>query len=407
MYALQAAQTDARVESLQPESIEYKPPRRGVTLAAGLLLVAVPLSLRGPSAERLSEQKLAEETAAATAVVNKELESLVEELRKEASDDEENSLLDPDKLRRWVDELKETADPKEALRQYATLERKLNEARLSLRNQRDQQLLERAAREMETSRETQALAEQLRQKDYDRSSKTLEKMGPSGGEQPLTRQRRDLARLKAAAQHMAAAARSARSSASGSQTGSSGSEGSGQSGSGGSQSSGGGGSGEGGGSDMAKTMEDLDAAVEDFDDALKEAERQESQLGQCDAKQRSECESCQTDVDDQVKRLCKQLCKLGVCQRAEKRLCKLCKACSQCQSGLCNSSCSGLTPGGKQAGTGSNTARRDAREELADNGQTTQLKGQKGQGPSQTTVEAAEDGSGVGGGGGAPAGPRG
>jgi hypothetical protein len=42
-----------------------------------------------------------------------------------------------------------------------------------------------------------------------------------------------------------------------------------------------------------------------------------------------------------------------------------------------------------------NTARRDERDDLVDNGQTTQLKGTKGQGPSLTTVETAEDGSGV------------
>jgi len=51
--------------------------------------------------------------------------------------------------------------------------------------------------------------------------------------------------------------------------------------------------------------------------------------------------------------------------------------------------------GGKKPGTGTVESRRDQTDELVDNGQTTQLKGIKGTGPSLTTIEAAEDGSGT------------
>lgn len=395
-HELQAKQTRQRIEPLDPAAVPYEPPRRGIALAMGLLLVAVPLGLRGPSEARVEEQRLASETTLATATINAELEQLVEDLRDSALNAEEQELLDANKLRKWVDELKETADHKEALRQYAQLERKLNETRLSLQNKRDQQLLERAAREMETSRETQSLAEQLKQKNYDQSAELLKKMEPKAGDKSLSEQRKELARLKAAAQHMAAAAQASKSNSASSNPGASSST-SASSGSSSSQSKGsaaGAGQGQSAGGDMAQTMEDLAKAVAEFNESLLEAELQESQLGECKSDQLSKCQACSQCVSDEVDKLCKQLKKLGMCQRTDQRLASLCKACSQCQGSL-SSLCMSPKAGGKKAGMGTNTARRDQIDELVDNGMTTQLKGIKGRGSSLTTVEAAEDGSGV------------
>ncbi|NNE93682.1 MAG: hypothetical protein HKN23_18690, partial [Verrucomicrobiales bacterium] len=79
----------------------------------------------------------------------------------------------------------------------------------------------------------------------------------------------------------------------------------------------------------------------------------------------------------------------------------MCKKLGQCQGYLGEpkfqslSQCMGAKPGGKKAGTGSVESRTDQSTELVDNGQTTQLKGQKGQGPSLATIESADDGDGV------------
>ena len=383
-YALQAEQTHASVEPLDPRQIRYQPPRRGLLLAACLVAIAVPLGMRGPSERVLSEQQLAHDTALATAAINKELAKLVDELQQESPTADEKELLKPNQLREWVKKLEETGDHKEALRQYAQLERKLNEFRRTLQNKRDEQLLERAARELQSSRETQPLAEQLKQKKYDRSAEELQKMRPAS-DKPLSKQRRELARLKAAAQHMAAAARAARS-ASKSSANSSASEGGSGAGSGG--------SGSGGGGDLAQMMQDLAEAVDNLDDSLEEGLRQEAQTGECDAKQLSQCKSCSECVASQLSKLSKRLKKLAVCKKCEARLCKLCQACSQCQGNL-SCMCNSPNAGGKKAGMGTNSARRNQRDELLDNGQTTALKGIKGHGPSITTVEAANEGSGV------------
>jgi uncharacterized membrane protein YgcG len=398
-YTLQAEQTERQVEPLDPRSMKYDPPRRGIVLAVCLLAIAVPLGLRGPSERVQHEQQIAADTAIATASINDELAKLVEEIRKESPNGEEKELLEPNQLREWVKELTETSDPREALRQYAALERKLNEARLALQNQRNEQLLARAARELESTRSTQPLAEQLKQKNYDGSAEQLEKMRPAESDKPLSKQQQELARLKAAALHMASAARAARSSASTAKSSaaampSSGKSSSADSESSGGQGSGGSGSGSGSGGDMAQTMEELAQAVDDLDTAFDEAIRQEKQAGQCDAKKLGECKACSQCVSSQLSKLTKQLNKLAMCQRTDARLCKLCQACSQCQGNL-SCLCSSPNAGGIKAGLGTNTARRNQLDELIDNGMTTPLKGIKGQGPSLTTVEAANDGSGV------------
>ena len=158
-YALQSKQTAQKIAPLDPQQLPYEPPRSGVMLAAGLLAVAIPLSLKNPSNEVRVQQQLAAVTETETAAINEELTELVEELREETVDQEERELIDPDKLRRWVDELRTTTDQKEALRQYAKLERQLNEARLAVKRQAEEQLLERAAKELEKGRGNETAGE--------------------------------------------------------------------------------------------------------------------------------------------------------------------------------------------------------------------------------------------------------
>jgi hypothetical protein len=396
-YELQADYTRRQIRDLSPQAIAYQPPRRGLALAAGLVAVALPLSLRGPSDEVLQRLEQEKTVLAATETANKELQELVEELRKGVDDPFEKELINPDKLRKMVDSLEATKDHKEALRQYAQLERELNKARLSIQRKKDEQLLDRAAEKLQEQRETKPLADQLQQKKYSQASEQLASMTPEK-DKPLSDQRQQLARLKAASQRMAAAARANKSASQGKES-KSGNKSESKSAAakdskGGSGSSGesGAASGEGGG-EMAENLEQLAEAVQELDDSLKEAERQEREHGKCDSQCQSQCQACQQSVDKQLSKLCKNLTKLSIRREAEKKLCKLCEACSQCQGGLCNKP--GSSPGGKKAGTGTDTSRREASDELVDNGQTTQLQGTKGEGPSMTAVESAEDGSGV------------
>ena len=147
---------------------------------------------------------------------------------------------------------------------------------------------------------------------------------------------------------------------------------------------------------VEQLVQELEEAVGDLDKQLAKAEQQEREKGECDSKMLGECQKCQGKAGKCLGKLAHKLCKMGMKRNLRSKLSGLCKACSQCQS-QCAGLCKSTSPkvGGKEAGWGSSDTRRNERDELVDNGQTTQLKGIKGAGPSLTAVEAAEDGSGV------------
>ncbi|MEK6248110.1 MAG: hypothetical protein N2C12_08015 [Planctomycetales bacterium] len=384
-YHLQSQQTNRMVADLQPEQIRYRAPR---WMLAGLVVMgvlAIVLGLKAPS--EAMQQRIAEQdhTLQQTQLNNQRLKELIDELEKGAEDGDEEKLLEANKLRTWVDQLEETTDRKEALRQYARLENQLNKASARLEQKRDEQILQKAAKELDKDRDTKELAKRLKQKKYEAAAKQLKRLRPK--DKKLDQQRKDLARMKSASLRMATAAKSDRKRLARNQTSESsrklqrhqeGDENSDEL-----QQP----------SDLEDAIEELDDAVSEWEKALSEADQMELEKGECDEQTLGECESCRLKVDDKLSKIGDQLKRLGIKKRVRKKLASLCRACSQCQSGVCKSS----GKGGKKPGWGSSDDQRDQRDDWDDNGQYTQLKGIKGKGPSMTKVEAAEDGSGVSG----------
>lgn len=373
-YELHAEQTETRVHSLDPQHIDWRP-NRGVTVLAVLLaLAAVGLAWKKPSEAVANRIAVEEQTLAETEQINEQLEEIIEELDLQAKDSEERELLEPDKLRELVEELKATRDQKEALRQYARLEQQLNEARTRLQQRRDEHLLNEAAKELEKTRETKPLSQKLSQKKYKEASDELKQAVPDA-KKKLSEQQKELAKLRAASQRMAEAAKSSASSSA---------NGSGEADDGAGGTSGG---------ELAEAMQELDDALSQWDESLSEATRQQKMNGECDSECLSRCSACQQNANKKLNSLAKYLSRMQVKRDALQKLNKLCQACSQCQGGLCKKS--GSQPGGKNAGWGTDTARRNEQGPLNDNGQTEALQGIKGDGPSQKTVEAADDGTGT------------
>ena len=146
---------------------------------------------------------------------------------------------------------------------------------------------------------------------------------------------------------------------------------------------------------MEQAIEQLAESLSEWDEALDKAAQQAKREGQCDAETEGECQACSNCAASDLDKLNKYLKKMAVKRKASQKLSKLCKACSQCQGSLSQCACNSPNAGGKKAGWGSNTARRDVEEELTDNGQTTALTGIKGEGPSLTKIESADEGTGT------------
>lgn len=393
-YDLQARQTNELVDSVVVEQIKYEPPWRLIVPGVLMVVVAVSLGFKPASPAVLARLEQEKNTLAMTTAANEQLKELVEELEKSADDENERKMLEPDKLRQWVDELKETTDLREAKRQYAKMEMRLNRAAEALRQRRDEKLMDKAAEELKKDLDSADLAKALKHKKYERAADKLKDLKP--GEKndqkfkpgELSKSRKELAKLKAAAKRMAAAARKTRSnSSSKSKRG----ESSDSKPSDGDPSEATEEADENDG--LAELIEDLDDAVEELDRELEEMEFEEGDGEQDLERGDDDLDDAERGVRQKLDELGDQLRKMARRRKARSKLKKLSKKCAECQSG--SAAMESDRKGGKKAGEGSDDAIREQRDENIDNGQNTKLKGLKGNGPSLTQVQAADDGDGT------------
>ncbi|RBP46566.1 hypothetical protein DES53_102957 [Roseimicrobium gellanilyticum] len=391
LYALQAVQTAERVQALDARSISLAWPRRLLSISAILLVACVAMGFRKATPFVMEKLALEVETTKKTEEINKELEEEVEELIKNASEDEKE-LLKPDEWRQWVKELKETKDQKEAMRQYAELERKLQEAAQKLSQREQEHLLAKAGEELKQEAELREVGRKLEEKNYRDAAADLQKMELKADVTKPDEARKELAKLKAAAQRMAAAARNfqQRTGKQGNGNKSSQSQSNpNNNGQSGQQSQAEGQQGESSQSSMDQQMASLDEAMQQYEKALSQKQSE------------SQCKSGQKNANQKLGQLCQSMCKSAGQRDLMKKLMKLGQCAGQCQGYLGNKECQSLAqcmgnkPGGKKAGWGSVESRRAESEPTMDNGNRDQLEGIKGSGPANTSIEAADSGTGT------------
>lgn len=411
-YELQAQASRETVTELKSDSIPYQWPRRLVVLSAVLVVAAGLSAFKKPSSAIVEKLRVEAQTESRTEEINQHLEKLIDELE-ESLNEEEKEELKPDQLRELVKEMEKTADQKDAMRQYAELERHLRKAAQKLEQRKNEQLMAKVGEELQKDQETKAMGKKLAEKKFREAAKDLEKL-EEAVDQPkrkLSEQRKELARVKAATQRMTAAAKAANrkgssssKSKSGSKSASSSSASQGKSsGSGSGQSGSGSGSSGSGGEGMEDLLSQLDQSVKDLEKNLKNAEQQVKLTGELSKESLGECNSSRNELLTNLDKLNASLCKMGSKKDAQLKLLAMSRKIGQCQGYLSNKESTSLAqclkpgskPGGKKAGTGSVESRRDGMNEAFDQGDLTQLSGTKGSGPSQSTVESADDGSGV------------
>ena len=109
----------ATAERVKPEGIVLPTPKRMLALGTVLVLAGFSLSFRSPAPEVIARWKLEAETHQLTAELNEEVKKQLEDLKKALGDD--NDLISKEDLKKWEQELRQTKDMKEAMRQYAAL----------------------------------------------------------------------------------------------------------------------------------------------------------------------------------------------------------------------------------------------------------------------------------------------
>ncbi|MEM6853033.1 MAG: hypothetical protein AAF593_01360 [Planctomycetota bacterium] len=371
-YQLQKDWAQTAVAPIQLAGLRPRTPRWLAVAAIALPVTAVLLGFRPPAPEVLAAQQAAADTLALGEELNQGLQDEIQKHLDEA-EDEEREALDPAALTELAEKLELSEDRADLMRQYAAMEQALAVQSQALQQQRAQQLLNDAAAQMADSPSTSALAEALRQQQYDKAAELLKKMQPDTQTTPAE-QRQQLEKLKAAAGQLSQAAKRMRAG-SGSSTGSQGNSGDLA-------------------DELATLSEALDQDVRELDEALKQA-ASEKKVGEISEATKKKLSECQSQCSGTSERLQKSMCKLSDQNKARLRLDLLRQTASRCQGAVAGQCQSPFAKNG--SGVGSSTAESTNDQFTPEDGNPDAITGIKGSGPSQTTVEEASSGTGVSG----------
>lgn len=388
-----------KLPNCDPRAITQPFPKKLGGIASVLTVAAIILCILPPSASVRAEQEIAEITRERVAESKAELEKLIEELDKDIVGEDEDENIDMDEFRKMVKAIEETGDRAEAARQFARIERKVRDATRGLDQQRDEETLKLAAKELQKSEDTDArkIGKKLDEKELKEAAELLEKLaekkidpkdlkkGEEKKQEALDEAKKDLAKMRAATKRLAAAGKQ-RQAARQAQGGGAGENAEGGEGEGAE----GEGEAQGEGKPLEDMLAELDEAAEEMEKDLEEMEFDP------DAEWDEENEENEGEMMKMKGDLGKHLKKMNGKRQAKSKMDALRGALAQAQANAQGQSqMQAQGPGGKEAGKGSSWSERKEKDDSQKNGQLAELKGQHGDGPSLSAVEDAEAGTGV------------
>ncbi len=394
IYDLQAGHTKTELEKVSVTDVRYKWPARTIGLCIVLMFSSGLLALKADNPKIAQRRQTAEQILLDTEQINEQIKDTLEQIKEQAKEDDIEKLVAPDKLQAMVDELKKTPDLKDAMRQYARLEKKLNDVLSKLQQRKDEQLYEKMGKVLQKHERAKALGKRLTKKQYKEAAIELQKF-KIDKKSPIENQRKQLKQLKSISERMANEARQNKSS-----------------------------------SNAAKLAKRLDKAASNLGKALnspgkgsgsqnpkgsQQSSQSSSSQGSSSQSSSSQGSSSQGSgsqgsgsggaegVNESLSEMAENLNNLDAKRKAQSAIQKLCESLSQCQGKLSGKSGSGSGKGngngdgsgqGGGIGSGSSSNTNANINNSPATGDKSVLKGIKGQGPSVNTTEAASDGSG-------------
>ena len=386
VYQLQEKMLAAKVSALDPAGVPLAHPKR--SYGAGLLMAVIAGGLAFLPHSQAVRDRLAREqmTAERSAEVKKQVEEAVEELIKDLGE-EERKVLDPAKLRDLAKQLAETKDQRDAEKQIAKFEQELAKAMQGLEARQDEAVLKLSAEELAKSSlaDARQLGKKLDAKDFEQAKQELGEMKPEAKNkmtpEELEQLKKNAAKAKEMAKRMADGARQRNfgkmpkpgDKMDGEQMEMN----------------------QGNQQPLQEMLEDMDADARQLGAKLEQGEMD------------PDAEAMAMKLGEKMDKLGDRLGMLNARQKAKDKLGKLRAGMSEARQfaqgqsqmlGLAQSMSQSPDAGGKQAGKGSVESRRKERDELKDNNNLAQLKGNpNGEGPSSNSVESAESGTGIAG----------
>jgi hypothetical protein len=210
IYELQAEHTRAALEKVQAADVKYRWPWRTIGCCMALLLFSALLALKADSPRTTETQHRAGQVLAETEQINESIKEALEQIKEDAKKENIEELVALERLEKAVDDLRETPDLKDALRQYAQLERQLNTALSKLQQRQEEQLYQKMGEALQQSDQAKALGQHLAAQQYKTAAQELKQYEIDKAASPEDRAKQ-LERLKAVSQRMAEAAERGRS----------------------------------------------------------------------------------------------------------------------------------------------------------------------------------------------------
>lgn len=399
IYDLQAGHTKTELEKVSVTDVRYEWPARTIGVCIVLMFSSGLLALKADSPKIAQRLQTAEQILLDTDQINEQIKDTLEQIKEQAKADDIEKLVAPDKLQAMVDELKKTPDLKDAMRQYARLEKQLNDVLSKLQQRKDEQLYEKMGKVLQKHDRAKALGNRLTKKQYKEAAIELQKF-KIDKKSPIENQRKQLEQLKSISERMANEARQNKSS-----------------------------------SNAAKLAKSLDKAASNLSKALNSSGKGSSSQSPKGSQQSSQSSSSQSSssqgsssqgsssqgsssqgsgsqgsgsggaegVNESLSQMAENLNNLDAKRKAQSAIQKLCESLSQCQGKLSDKSGSGSGKGngtgdgsgqGDGIGSGSSSNTNANINNSPTTGDKSVLKGIKGQGSSVNTTEAASNGSG-------------
>lgn len=365
VYALQRRWAESRLAGVSVAALRPKLSRALLIAALTVPTVSVLLGFRPPAPAVVAAEREAAATLALGESLNQGIRDEVEKLLKDA-DEREKEALDPEGLRELAEKLGVSEERADLMRQYAAMEQELATRAAALEQTHNESLLDDAAAGLAGNPSTSALAEALRQKDYQRAADLLDGMQPDP-DASLADQAKQAEKLKAATGQLAAAARR-QSQRSGGSTGEA-------------------------SNSLGTLSENLDARASELSRTLQEAAKKAGRESELDPELQKKLGECRGACEGAGEKLSEGLSKAGACRSAGLKLNFLRQTLSQCQ-GACSGQ--GSNPFGQGSkGIGAGTADSPTNALTRSDGQLDAITGQKAAGPSEVQVEDAASGTGV------------
>lgn len=362
-HKLHLARTENKCAEQDPRLIKITVPWFNVLVSSLLFLLVGVLSIMDDSPEITARRNRRDMTRRLTTEINEQLKKEFENIQKQLTP-EEQKIAKQAELEKYLQRLETRENLKDAMRQYARLERQIERISQSEQVSRNEKLLREIARQLMRSRDTRRMGEMFDRGQYKNAANELKKYKSEEPEEnnKFNQLKKSMNAMREASENLS-----------------------------------------GNDSQLKQDIKELEKAMEKLEKAMRQAGRDGKDCRKC-----SNCNSLNKDMNKKLNKLADSLSRQQTAKDFMAKMQQLRNAMRAAQNKMCKQG-NGMKPGGmgnkpgngnnpgQGPGIGSAAAGNFNNEKSGDDnsGFLSRVEGMKGDGLTSRKVESALDGSAV------------